>query len=52
LGRVLADQDKHEEAITYFEEAIAMLSISSRGSLCRSPDTQACTLFCAVFTCI
>lgn len=47
-GRVLADQDKHEEAITCFEEAIAMLSISSRESLCNSPDTQACTLRCVL----
>ena len=45
MGRVLADQDKHEEAINCFEEAISMLSISSRESLCRSPDTQVCTLY-------
>jgi hypothetical protein len=51
---VLADQDKHEEAINCFEEAISMLSISSRESLCRSPDTQVCTLYfvlCVVSLC-
>ena len=43
LARVLADQDKHEEAISCFEAAIAMMTISSRESACHSPDTQVCT---------
>jgi len=41
LLRVLAEQDKHEEAISCFEAAIAMITISSGGEPSGgSPDPQ------------
>jgi protein O-GlcNAc transferase len=39
--RVLAEQDKHEEAISCFEAAIALMTISGAENQSASPDPQA-----------